>query len=825
MKITLKRIGLGALAVAAMSGCSSGGSISSGGGSTSGTQSSNVALPGTLVGVNNGSQSQNVSAQALPLGSGVAYYLPIVNTSTDSTLSVASATVTNTGVWAVDASDCTNVATGKSCTLGVAFNGSNITDPAQLNTVVELTYSNGVTSSFPLSGNIVEPGQLNVQMPATIVPDANGDAIGTIIVFNGESQSQQISASDITPTSQQGVTWAFTTNCDGVGGSTVASLAACSVSYKYHIDKTQAASTTDTTPVSISIPVVNAVTGVTSVQQPSASITPPLSTASPAPILVYSGGAVSLATGSGSFSLQNVGNAAVGSIQVAGEGLTQTNTCQGAVAGTLCTVSLTGTPTTNNVTVTYTSGSTVKTINVPVVGQALAVSPARYSFGQNFGGAVVTKQVTITNLGATALTLVRGSLSGDSAFSINAANTTCPLSGTTASVNAFTSCVVMTQYTAPNATANQTATLTVSANSQSNQTVALDGSSLQSDWTNYFTTVTGYTDSVFTPNPAILAMTSNSDGNFIFGNSNAPGESGARNVWAQAVNQNVVAKASNSWTGYVQSAPTALLDLGNAAAGTERVYVGHYDGSVQSCSGGVTSGACTDLLAASVNSTFGVTSVTAINTNSYAGLSDKTTGTTGRLYFSTSGGSYTQVAGVTGAVGKMATNGTLTYVPVHTANSKGVLSTYDNSGALVAADVAPAGLTNTATDKEFVTVVFYDANDSKVYVGTSMGNVYSSTQPVSSTSWTKLNTNRLSTSSIVTAIGATATNVLYVGLGNLTTPTNGGALFVLVNSAFTSAPGYSDTSSVSAMYTFSGKLNVATYGNTNNGGGKIWQIQ
>ena len=404
----------------ALVGCS-GSSGTSGSGSESGgttTFSAGVSVPGTLFGaqgVSQNSQSLGLKnkSQSLPSGTGVAYYLPIYNTGT-SVLSIASASVSNSGVWNIDSSACSAVATNESCVLAVGFNADQVTTAAQLSSLVNLTYSNGTSSSIPLTGSVVATGGLNVQMPATIVPNESGFAYGVITLFNGESNPQQLTASTIIPTSQTGVSWTFTPNCDGSGSNIVQALHACSVAYIYQINLADAATSPQT--INVSVPITDTISKVTTIAQLSSSVAPPLSS-TPASYLVYNGGTVVVSpatNNTGSFVLQNAGNGTLVNIGFSNlAGLSQTNNCINIAPNGTCTVSLNGTLSGNSIVVTANNQS----ITVPVIGEALAVSPSSYSYGTNTAGTVLTTTITISNLGSTLFENLTSVLSGNPAFS------------------------------------------------------------------------------------------------------------------------------------------------------------------------------------------------------------------------------------------------------------------------------------------------------------------------------------------------------------------------------------------------------------------------
>lgn len=769
-----------------------------------------LSTPGTLFGATGipGQLSVKSKVKALPSGSGVAYYLPIINRGT-SILTVSSAVPSNnsTGVWTTDVSDCQNVAAGSTCQLGVAFNANKVSDASQLNSLLTVTYSDGRSSPLPVSANVVARGSLNVQMPSTIVPDSNGYAYGVITVFNGTTDAQLIQSSTIAPTSQRDVTWTFSPNCDGVGGGTVQPLAACSIGYIYHVDP--AVTVTAPEPISVSVPITNnnplsSSFGQVQTAEPVASVTPPASTTNPLPYLVYNGGAVSVASGSGTFVLQNVGNAVLASISFSGlSPLTQTNTCTNVPANATCTVTLSGTNPPSSITVIPSAGNSGNII-VPVAGQALALSPSSYSFGSNYSGAIRTASFSISNLGATSLAGLAATLSnaGGGAYVLDS-------SACISSLSAFSSCNVIVTYTAPTAAGTQSGQLTASATGQTSLLATLSATSQVSNWSSAFTSRSAYTD----VGAAILSLAADSSNNLYFGNSYAANVSGARNVWE--LNSGGVASnlTPGNFPGYIYSAPTALMYLSFGD-----YLVGYYNGTVQKCG----SNSCSpSLITASEN--FGVTSVVkesaAFDLVTYVGLSDKTTGVAGQLWAVFESNTYpVRIPAITGAVGKMATDGTLVYAPVHNISSVGTLFA-GSGGTMGTTNLAPSALvSNPGTGVyEYITVVFYAGGT--LYAGTSMGNVYSSSLPVSTTSWTKLTVERLATQSSVGALGLDAAGNLYAGLTNLLSPTSGGGVYVRQNNVFTASTGYTDTSSVSSMLLVNGKLNVATYN------GNIWQIQ
>lgn len=807
MKTTNKLV-LTSLLASILVGCGNGSTGSGGDNPTPPPPSAvsvGVSTPGKLFGIDTSSSATGSSVQALD-GGAIAYYVPIANTSSSS-LTISSATVTNiagSAAFSTDLNTCANaVPAGQSCNIAVGFNGSNVNSAEALNGIVSVTYSNGTVSEIPVAGNIVESGSLDVELPSVIAPNSNGYAYGVITVFNGTSDTQSITASDIAPEAQEGVTWTFTPNCDGNGGSTIAPLKACSVGFVYQVD-TSIEQPATPAPISVAVPVVNTVTGQTTVAQPVAASLPPASTTTPRAYLSYNGGVVSLTGSTASFTISNVGNGVLSMINVTGlvSGVTQTNTCNNVSANGVCTVTLTkaaGTTLPADTTITVEGiGSTtgVNSVNVSVAGQQLAVSPTTLDFGQNFGGATQQRSVTISNTGTTSLTLSQSFITGNSAY--NEVSSNC-----SATLARFASCQTTIGYTAPNSTASQTATYSIGAAGQQPVSVALRAISTATSWNNLIANATNYTDS---KTASIISLITVDDG-LLFGNSMPQGVAGARNIWAIDTTDNNAFELQ-ALTGMDTSAPTAIA----YNSGALNAFIGKYDGTFYKCN--ANTDACTSIGAANPSG-FGITSVVQIDdTHALASLSDKSTGTTGALWYYN--GSSSQALNINGAAaGKMAQSGTTIFVPTHAVNQTGQVVLVNSATGAITSTLAVNGFVTGSG--EYFTVLYVD--NGVIYGGTNLGNVYASpVATLSATSWTKLTSTRLSTSSVVTSL-AVLNGELYAGLGKLgSSAISGGSLYKQSGSSFVKATGYSDTSSISAMAVNGNSLYVGTYG------GNIWQL-
>lgn len=812
MRKVYKYVGVGAVAAAFFSGCGDSGSTSSSSPTSSG--SAGASSVGTFYGSTTSSlnaqvMSSGASVKTLPAASGTAYYIPIYNLASSGNLTITAEAITNSGnttVWTTDTSvpsSCQNIVPGGSCIVSVGFNAANVESPAQLASVLTVTYSNGTTSSIPLAGNVVESGNgIFVSSPSTIVVNESGYGGGIITVYNSDNESKTISASTIAVNSQQGVTWEFSPNCDGSGGGTIAPQSACSVAYIYGVDTSVATPG----PVTVTIPVTNADGTVTNVTTPAAQQAPVPSASNPAPFLVYTTGASVFVPESGSANVivQNLGNAVLSSVTTSSSEshhvTADASACSNLAVGAVCNVSVTQSSSFHSaiITLTPSSGSAVE---VPVVGQTLAVAPASLSFGtSNYGGTVLSKTVTVSNLGSSALSDFSVGSTLESAYSIT--SNTCP----SGSLAAFNSCVVTVKYTAPNESATESGIITVAAESSTNHEleVAISAGSLQSGFTNQIASA----PSDYAVYPVLSMAYSDTAMSLYFGVSPAQGSgvTGYKNVWSIESN-GTYTNLTQGLSTYIPSAPTALL---MADADGSMFYVGHYDGAIQLCN--IATSACTDWVAAN-ESGLGVTSMVIAQNVGFASYSDKTTGASGEVLVCASESSHIPATGITSAVGKMATDGTVVYAPL----SNGQLVMIQSSES-VSSSIAPSSLQS----GEYPTVAYVTSDESSLYIGTSLGNVYQSNASLpaltTSSTWNLLTPTQLSTQSFVSSLGLDSSNNLYAGLVNLSTPSTGGGLFVLESgaSSFVAATGYADTSSVSAILSGTVGTAISTYA------GNIW---
>nr|MBP9742675.1 hypothetical protein [Burkholderiales bacterium] len=661
--------------------------------------------------------------------------------------------------------------------------------------------------SIPLAANVVESGSgVLVSLPSIIAVNESGVGVGVLTVYNSESVAQTLGT--ILADTQQGVTWTFTPNCDGAGGSTIAAQHACSVAYVYQTTATSTSSVPS--PVSVSVPVtLNGVT-TTIVSAPSQQAPVP-SAASPAPLLVYPSGAtvrvpaVDAANKYASIVLQNLGNGTLTSVtgSASNESISvNTSNCANVASMGICTVTVSESAPFVSGTVTLTP-STGSAITVSVVDQRLTISPTSVNFGSsNYGGTIYSKMLAVTNLGSESIAGLGIANSFDSGYSVT--SNTCG-----SSLAKFSSCYVTVQYVAPNEVATESGIVTASATDNNDVTTTFTAGSLLSAWTNLLANAPE-SYSVY----PVLAMDLVNESFINFGVSpqSGSGIEGYKNVWSINESGNGYANLTASLASYTQSAPTAIW---HSSVESTILYVGHYNGSVQLCSTG-SSDSCIVIVESS--NTLGVTSFDHLSTVGFASFSDKNSGLTGKLMYAVeSSESVAQVAGITAAVGRLGHGDHYIFAPL----SNGKLATVDSAGNVVSSNIAP---TSFATTGEYPTVA-YVSESHTLYMGTNMGNVYKSTvdTPESATSatWSLLTTEALSSQSFVSAIVETADGTVYVGLVNLSNPTTGGALFSknILASSFSAVAGYTDKYSISAIITNENhdKVYVSTYA------GNIWQ--
>ena len=760
--------------------------------------------------------SQNVENQALPPGSGTVYYAYIGNASnatanlTVTSYSFPSSSVVESPVWTRDPvipNLCKNMPPGdERCALPVAVNANNIESSAQFTTIMTVNYSNGTSSQIPLAVNLIESSESGIvtTIPSPVVTNESGFASGIISVFNAGSSSYSITESNIFPSPQQ-PGWTFTLNCNGTGSSVILPNSSCTIFYTYH------APPASPPPTSVSLQWTNisesnapVVTSTT----PSSTIVPPPVT--PVPYLTYpAGGVVSVASGSGTILLQNLGNAPLASVipNVVPGLVINTSACNNLAPGATCLVQVTAANPASvqsaTVVLTPSSGSPAGGVSVAVAGQSLGLTPSVLNFGTGiYGGTTLSQQITVTNLGATSL----------SGFTVTpgAVDPSYSLSGCGGSVLApFTSCTITVVYTAPNTTSTESGAITVTANLNSPVPATFTATSKPSTWINMLS-------GAISPYIAnhVVPLVNGNESNLFFGVSPTSNVQGPRNVWSilntlpagQPVNlTGSLPGWSNVSTG-LPSAPTALAYTGSI------MFVGTFYGDVKACG----SESCTSLVTG-VGSV-GVTSLVSLASNGFASFSDSSSGTTGSIdlvqNWATSP-NVLPVAGITAAVGKMATDGVNVYAPLGNRQ----LAVINSSGVVTNQNIAPSAL----LAGEYPTVVYI--NGTSMWIGTSKGYVYKSTaaSPAATTSatWTSV-AGPLNGPSIVSALGLTNLNNLYAGTATLGNPATGGGVFVQNNSTgtFTASTGYTDYSSVSSInIDNNGDVEAATYA------GNIWQFQ
>lgn len=553
------------------------------------------------------------------------------------------------------------------------------------------------------------------------------------------------------------------------------------------------------------------------------------------PTLDYNSGVVDfMGESSAKFSLINRGAGVLAGINVALDSATanlikETDDCKNVPANSIqeCNVILStkdGKPNTNSFTATITGlnadGSKITTPNggpiaIAVAGQALSVSQPTINLYTAPGGCgKVTTQAAITNIGQHDLTYTLPLSVGN--FTVEPDN--CGVDGTDGTLKPLHSCVFNITYNAPITAETAIHKFTVAGISdgvvQVPQSTTVTASSSKQSWVNTLNGASafGYTDDL----AGVMALDYFSNG-LLFSTSMPSGVSGARNVWNNPIAQsyeNLTGGTNPSFSNYSHSAPMAII------GDNSNFTTGNYNGAIQNCKGAT----CTTVFTPA-NDQLGITSLVKLsNGSAYASYSDKTTGTTGQLLFSSSAmdGPYSVITGVTGAVGRIGNDETNAYVPIHNLNTDGVLAVYSDGGNLISANIAPKLISG-----EFITVAYAKGN--ALYIGTSQGNVYQATitGTVQTPSWTKLTAVPLNSTTVefspISEIVLDSTGNLYVGLLNINSPGYGsGAVYKLIDAngtkVFSAEYGLCDNSSVSSMGLDSnGKLGVATYK------GGIWQ--
>ena len=800
MNSNFKYVVIGATAALLFSGCGSSSSNGGGGGSPSTNGSVQAGSVAALL-----TASSSLSSSSHNVGDSVSVstsYVPL--TAISNSVTVSSIAVSQTGTaWTVDGTHCvTTINESDTCYVEVGFDGAAVAAANDLKAVVLVTYSDNSVTSTPVVGAITTVDTVVATLPEVISPNTSGYASGTINVYNGSSESQTLDASTIAANTQQGVTWTFSPNCDGNDGSVVAAGHSCAVYYTYQV-------TSGTTPsgnVTVTIPVTNNSTGVVSNVVTNPAVQQPVPTSS-STYLVYTGPSVFVPEGeSTTFIVQNTGQAALTNLTAsATSGFTVSlgSNCANLAAGAICTATVTqeSSTATGSVLLTPTPASP-SSVTVALSGQVgLGVSPLSINYGDVSGGTQANAVVVVTNYSESSAA-VDASLIDESGVFATPVNYC-----SSVTLPAWGSCSAVVRYNAPITAGSNSASLIVYdiTNSEST-TVALAAMSTVATWVNL---IHENPPMDYTVYPILSLAVNEHRGLTYFGVSpeQGSGVTGNRNVWSVESDGSTYHNFTESKTGYESSAPTALTYH------ESNVYIGTYNGVVQVCH--IESTVCTVLATASTSS-YGATSIISHGNLLAAGFSNSTTGTTGELIAFVNESPVRAINGA--AIGKMANDESYAYVPFNSSSASGI-SKADESGN-VTTGLAPT----TLGSGEYPTVVYVSRDDSTLFFGTSAGNVYKSTvrpESVTSSDWTLLTTTPLSTSSFVSGIELGADGTLYVGLANLKSPATGGALFSSANAGttFTTANGYSDTSSVSSMRynALESSVLVSTYA------GKLWK--
>jgi hypothetical protein len=271
--------------------------------------------------------------------------------------------------------------------------------------------------------------------------------------------------SSITITGANASEYTQTNTCTG----SISPLATCTVSVSF----TPAATGTRTATLNLNdnaptSPQTVSLTGVGVGNGPAVTLTPSS--------LTFPTTVVGVTSSSQTVTLTNTGTSSLSITKIVASGdFAQTNTCSATVnAGASCTFTVTFTPTrintrTGSISITDNAPASPQSVSLTGVGTLVSFSPTSLNFGSVQIGKSSSQSVTLTNTGATSLTVKLIFITGANAGDFSETNN-CPLT-----VAAGGSCSITATFT-PTATGSRTASISVSdTGGGSPQYVSLSG--------------------------------------------------------------------------------------------------------------------------------------------------------------------------------------------------------------------------------------------------------------------------------------------------------------------------------------------------------------
>lgn len=309
---------------------------------------------------------------------------------------------------------------------------------------------------------------VNIAQPALTLSAASFSFPDTQVATRSAAQTLTLTSSGNAPVTISSLVFAgdFTSTADSCSGQTLAVNATCTVSIAF--------APTVTGPRSGQLTVYANVSGGQALVALSGNGTAPAAIVLTPLALTYAATIVNQTTAAQTITIANTGGnpATLQTPTVSGDFAISANTCTATLLpSTACAVSITFTPTasgTRNGTFSITDSAGTQTATLTGVGNAPAtdtLAPLTLTFAQQqIGTSSAAQQVTLTNAGDVALTLVSVSVSAGDFTATN----NCGVS-----LAAHSTCAVTVTFV-PTATGTRTATLTVGDPFRS-QTVALTG--------------------------------------------------------------------------------------------------------------------------------------------------------------------------------------------------------------------------------------------------------------------------------------------------------------------------------------------------------------